>query len=184
MLLKGLKMSLLIKKRWRRYFRSLPNPTLNESQQVLNALEKDLKHEQIQSIALFISMKDELDTSFWLKNWSEKYQLLLPNIEFGDIQMGLWTPNLKPGILNIPTPEIPNTPLAPDLVLVPCLGYSRLGQRLGRGKAYYDNYLSQCPADTKFWGVCGTGRLVEALPVSSHDVSVHRVYSPGQTIYL
>jgi len=44
----------------------------------------------------------------------------------------------------IPTPDAPS-PVVPDVVLVPCLGYTRSGYRLGYGGGYFDRWLAAHP---------------------------------------
>ncbi len=41
----------------------------------------------------------------------------------------------------IPTPDAP-TAVVPDVVLVPCLGYTPSGYRLGYGGGYFDRWLA------------------------------------------
>jgi 5-formyltetrahydrofolate cyclo-ligase len=58
----------------------------------------------------------------------------------------------------------------PDLILVPGLAFSPDGHRLGRGKGFYDRYLSASSALTI--GVTDQAGLHESIPMASHDVSV------------
>jgi 5-formyltetrahydrofolate cyclo-ligase len=57
-----------------------------------------------------------------------------------------------------------------DLVVVPGLGFSPAGYRIGRGMGFYDRFLAQ----PEFCGIsCGIGfemQVLEALPVLEHDV--------------
>ena len=56
-----------------------------------------------------------------------------------------------------------------DLVIVPGMAFNRQGDRLGRGKGYYDKILKEASAAWKI-GVCFDFQLVEELPVEAHDV--------------
>jgi len=42
-------------------------------------------------------------------------------------------------------PSASGAPMVPDVVLVPCLGYTRSGYRLGYGGGYYDRWLAAHP---------------------------------------
>jgi 5-formyltetrahydrofolate cyclo-ligase len=57
-----------------------------------------------------------------------------------------------------------------DLVIVPGLGFTETGYRIGRGMGFYDRFLAQA----EFMGVsCGLAfeeQIVGALPVLDHDV--------------
>jgi 5-formyltetrahydrofolate cyclo-ligase len=62
-------------------------------------------------------------------------------------------PSLRDG-MGIPACE--GAPAEPDLVLVPCLGFTREGFRLGYGGGFFDRWLSQHPGVTAVglaWGV-------------------------------
>lgn len=58
----------------------------------------------------------------------------------------------------------------PDLVIVPGLFVDRTGNRLGRGKGYYDRYLAASVAHHVFLGYAF--QLTEAVPIDSHDVKI------------
>ncbi len=59
-----------------------------------------------------------------------------------------------------------------DVVLVPGLAFDRHGNRLGRGKGYYDDLLEQLPSGVTRVGVTVDALLVELLPIEDHDQSV------------
>lgn len=58
--------------------------------------------------------------------------------------------------------------IAPDIVLVPGLGFSERGERLGRGKGYYDKELKENSALKV--GIAFEMQIEESLPVDPHDV--------------
>jgi 5-formyltetrahydrofolate cyclo-ligase len=61
------------------------------------------------------------------------------------------------------------------LVVTPGLAFDRKGNRLGRGKGYYDRFLSSIknPFDTA--GVCFSEQLVSDVPMSGDDRTVNRI---------
>ena len=74
----------------------------------------------------------------------------LPAAEAGCGQMAyrLWdgaAPTARDGC-GIPTGE--GASVVPDVVLVPCVGWTRSGYRLGYGGGYFDRWLSQYPQVT------------------------------------
>jgi 5,10-methenyltetrahydrofolate synthetase len=72
-----------------------------------------------------------------------------------------------------PAEDAPNVVLDEiDLVLVPGLVFDRSGNRLGRGKGYYDELLSRLPAGVVRVGVTIDEMLVDSLPVEDHDQRV------------
>ena len=77
-----------------------------------------------------------------------------------------------------PSPAYPEAPLKHlDLILVPALGFDKLGGRLGRGRGFYDRLLAQAP------GVkCGVGydrQLLEEVPVDAHDIRMNYILTPS-----
>jgi 5-formyltetrahydrofolate cyclo-ligase len=68
-----------------------------------------------------------------------------------------------------------------DLFVVPGLGFSRRGDRLGRGVGYYDATLSAAPPGTPRIGLSFSEQVLEALPVDRDDVHVHFVLTEEDT---
>jgi 5-formyltetrahydrofolate cyclo-ligase len=69
-----------------------------------------------------------------------------------------------------------------DFVVVPGLAFDRTGNRLGRGKGYYDKLFSLVPKATKV-SVCFQHQLVNNVPVETHDVQLDAVCTPAE-LYL
>lgn len=70
--------------------------------------------------------------------------------------------------LNIPCAE--GSPVLPDVVLVPCLGFTADGYRLGYGGGYYDRWLAANPHVTAVGLAWSATELTLAqLAVEPHD---------------
>lgn len=61
-----------------------------------------------------------------------------------------------------------------DLAIVPGMSFDNDGNRLGRGKGYYDRFLSAIPYIYKI-GVCFDFQKVCHVPHSPHDVAMDEV---------
>lgn len=59
-----------------------------------------------------------------------------------------------------------------DMMVVPGVAFTADGYRLGRGKGYYDRYLSRDGFRAFCVGVCHACQLVESLPAEPHDKRV------------
>ncbi|MEM6821202.1 MAG: 5-formyltetrahydrofolate cyclo-ligase [Verrucomicrobiota bacterium] len=59
-----------------------------------------------------------------------------------------------------------------QMALIPGLGYDRTGNRLGRGYAYYDRFLSKEEFSGATIGCHFRCQLVDKIPVEAHDKSV------------
>lgn len=60
--------------------------------------------------------------------------------------------------------------VVPDLLIIPGLAFGRNGERLGRGKGYYDRYLNQFQG-LKI-GVCFEDQIMERVPMEEFDQSM------------
>lgn len=67
-----------------------------------------------------------------------------------------------------------------DLIVVPAVAYDRAGNRVGRGKGYYDRLLRNCRAIKV--GVCYPFQIVDDIDSEAHDVRVDYIIAGG-TIY-
>ncbi|XP_071440056.1 5-formyltetrahydrofolate cyclo-ligase-like [Hetaerina americana] len=69
-----------------------------------------------------------------------------------------------------------------DLILLPGLGFTSSGKRLGRGKGYYDDFLVRCAASLKCTpytiGLAFSEQLVEDIPMTDKDVFIDEVVFP------
>ena len=62
-----------------------------------------------------------------------------------------------------------------DLVIVPGVAFTKDGKRLGRGKGYYDRFLSHMPEHAAIVGLGFDFQVLADLPTNAMDVSVHKV---------
>ena len=64
-----------------------------------------------------------------------------------------------------------------NLALVPALAFDSDGNRLGRGKGYYDRFLSSGFKGVSC-GICPAMRFLSSVPADSHDCPVDYVFTP------
>lgn len=57
-----------------------------------------------------------------------------------------------------------------DVVVVPGMAFDKKGNRLGRGKGYYDRFLSQLPPYIYKIGVCFDFQKFDNIPAEETDV--------------
>jgi 5-formyltetrahydrofolate cyclo-ligase len=70
--------------------------------------------------------------------------------------------------------------VSPQVLVIPGIGFSHNGARLGRGKGYYDRYLEKF-SGTKI-GVCFEEQLIEKLPCDEHDQLMDFIVSENGVI--
>ena len=132
-------------------------------------------------VMLYLATQHELDTAtLALRCWQQGKLVAVPKVSWDQRRMmPTEISSLSDEHMTIVGPGIrePRSgnpiPLAMiDLVIVPGLGFTASGQRIGRGMGFYDRFLNQ----REFLGVsCGLAfeeQVVPALPVQEHDASV------------
>jgi 5-formyltetrahydrofolate cyclo-ligase len=62
-----------------------------------------------------------------------------------------------------------------DLVIVPGVAFDKKGNRLGRGKGYYDRFLKRLTKKTASVGLAFDFQILPSIPATTHDVSVNKV---------
>lgn len=85
-------------------------------------------------------------------------------------------------------PEPTSLPIADDridVVLVPGVGFSTDGSRIGHGVGYYDRYFAECNSlghDPFRIGVAHDVQVVKLPPPESWDVRMHSVITPSRVL--
>ena len=80
-----------------------------------------------------------------------------------------------------PLPECEAIPLDQfDLVLVPGLAFDVSGNRLGRGRGFYDRILSA--ASGVKCGVAYDFQVLDQIPVEAHDAKVAFIFTPSRCL--
>jgi 5-formyltetrahydrofolate cyclo-ligase len=91
---------------------------------------------------------------------------------------------LEPGRLGVREPNSASE-LIPveriDLFVVPGLGFTRDGKRLGRGGGYYDATLKAAAETSRRVGLAFTDQIVDELPTNGEDVPMDLVVSESDT---
>lgn len=93
--------------------------------------------------------------------------------------------DVGPGHHGIPEP-LPHCPEvdrgAVDWVLVPGVTFDRAGRRLGYGGGYYDRLLPLLALHVPRIAGAFDLQIVERVPAGPHDVTVHAIVTPTETI--
>jgi 5-formyltetrahydrofolate cyclo-ligase len=70
--------------------------------------------------------------------------------------------------------------VAPGLILIPGLAFTVNGERLGRGKGFYDKYL--CGYHGLKIGICFSVQVVSLIPTEKHDVLLDYIVTEKKII--
>ncbi len=63
-----------------------------------------------------------------------------------------------------------------DLIVVPGVAFDRKGNRIGRGRGYYDRFLCK-HLNVKRIGICFDFQLVDEVPTEPNDIRMDEVIS-------
>ena len=128
-------------------------------------------------VMLYLSTPTEVDTaSLALKCWQQNKSVVVPKVSWDQRRMlpveisSLKDAMTMTGPVREPVSGKPIPPDLIDLVIVPGLGFTPKGYRIGRGMGFYDRFLAQ----PEFVGLsCGLSfeeQVLPELPVLDHDV--------------
>jgi 5-formyltetrahydrofolate cyclo-ligase len=130
-------------------------------------------------VMLYLSTPHELDTStLALRCWQQGKMVVVPKVSWDQRRMiPVEITSLSDESMTITGPGIrepreanPVPVSMVDIVVVPALGYTMTGHRIGRGMGFYDRFLGQ----KNFMGVsCGMSfeeQIVHDIPCQDHDV--------------
>ena len=148
------------------------------SADVLNRLEAHPAFRQAHTVLIYHSLPDEVNTHDFIRKWSEHKQILLPAVTGDDLELRRYTGlhDLKKGAYGIEEPvgEPFTDYTSIDLAIVPGVAFDARGNRLGRGKGYYDRLLPRLPSTYKI-GICFPFQLLEEVPAEAQDVRMDEV---------
>lgn len=91
---------------------------------------------------------------------------------------------LEPGRLGVREPTHASELVAVDridLFVVPGLGFTRDGKRLGRGGGYYDSTLRAASETSRRVGLAFSDQVVDELPSTTDDVAMDLVVTEAET---
>ncbi len=151
---------------------------LEQSEQILAKLEQHPDFAKAEIVMLYSALPDEVQTHAFLEKWHLKKKIILPTVVGDDIipvEYGKDTA-FAIGDFNILEPQ--NEPYTGgfDLIIVPGVAFDRKGNRLGRGRGYYDRFLCQ-HLDVKRIGICFDFQLVDEVPAEAFDIRMDEVLS-------
>ena len=129
-------------------------------------------------VMLYLSSHTEVDTApLALRAWQAGKTIVVPKVswdqrrmlptEISSLTTGMTStgPGIREPIAGNPMPLD-----MIDLVIVPGLGFTATGYRIGRGMGFYDRFLAQAEFLGLSCGLAFNEQVVANLPVLDHDV--------------
>lgn len=134
-------------------------------------------------MAFYWPVAGEFDTRAVIQNWLQRMPdctAALPVVTdvHAPLRFHRWTPasKMKEGYFRIPVP-VDSSPVNPDLLLIPCLGFDAARIRLGYGGGYYDRTLAAFQPRPLTVGIGYECGRVNQAPRESHDIPLDIILS-------
>lgn len=151
---------------------------LSQSKMILNKLENHKDFIKAKTVMLYSSLPDEVNTHDFIDRWRNEKKIILPTVVGDDIipvELAQDTGFII-GDFNILEPQNEVYDGDYDLIIVPGVAFDKDGNRIGRGKGYYDRFLSK-HLDIKRIGICFDFQLIERVPTEDNDIKMHEIIS-------
>lgn len=155
------------------------------AQEVFAHLEKTAAFLMSEHIMMYHSLEDELSTLKFLSKWKDRKHFYLPRVNGVNLEILPYDESrLELGAFHIEEPTGNNTidPKDIELIIVPGVAFDRKGNRLGRGKGFYDRLLSDVDA-TKI-GVGYEFQLFDEIPTDEHDVRMDAIITQNECLII
>ena len=143
---------------------------------IIKKLLSDSLFIESSTILLYNSLPDEVCTHHLLQMCCQEKQILLPTVVGDKLEIHIYDPDKTAtgpyGITERRGPLFTEYEII-DLAIIPGVAFDPMGNRLGRGKGYYDKLLPflRCVK----YGICFDFQFVETIPTDSHDIKVDKI---------
>ena len=154
------------------------------SEKIHQNLKKISAYTDSQNIACYFPIGSEINTyDIMLDILKQGKNLLLPRIIDDDIQFYIVSnlEKLEKGSFEIMEPKDScDRAKKINCVLIPTVGASKMGVRLGYGKGYYDRFLSS--TDAVKISLTYSKQIVKSIPSDSHDIKIDWIVTEDENI--
>ncbi len=146
---------------------------------LLQRLEQHPRFVEARTVLLYHSLSDEVDTHAFIDRWCSQKEIILPTVVGDDLELHHYTGSncLRLGSYGImePSGELFTDLDRITLAVIPGMAFDQQGNRLGRGKGYYDRLLPRLSRAYKL-GLCFPFQLLaEEIPHEPHDCRMDEV---------
>lgn len=137
---------------------------------------------EAKNVAAYWSLPDELPTHDFVEKWCKQKNLYLPVVVGDNLVFRKYASNadMQPGAFGIAEPcgdDLPDLQNI-DVVIVPGVAFDAVKSRMGRGRGFYDRFLSQTNAYKI--GVAFGCQLFDKIPTSDADIPVDEVITDNK----
>lgn len=154
------------------------------AQKVFDLVEKTAAFMLSDRILMYHSLPDELPTHEFIDRWETRKKFFLPRVNGVNLDILPYSRSrLHLGAFQIEEPDGDDTVdfSTIELVIVPAVAYDRRGNRVGRGKGFYDRLLST-PSNAVTMGIAFECQLYDTIDADDFDVPVQYVVTESGII--
>ncbi|MDR0743393.1 MAG: 5-formyltetrahydrofolate cyclo-ligase [Tannerella sp.] len=154
------------------------------SQKICRRLIQTEAFQKANRIALYHSIKGEVETVSLIEEWRWKKKIALPAVSGRDLLFYTYTgkENMRAGVFGVREP-VPSETLTTDdidLFIVPGVAFDHNRNRMGRGKGYYDRFLSE--TEKTIIGLCFGFQLKDHIPTNERDKKMTMIITEDKII--
>ncbi len=159
----------------------------NHNERIIENLLQYLTQKNPKSIFVYISTDDEVPTHGLIDEFLKRgLRVCVPHVVDKQNMMAVdfpgW-PNLQRGALGILAPEEKKaTTQIVDTAIVPGIGFSPSGDRIGHGAGYYDRWLTKNLA-TRRVGIAYDWQILTQIPVTKFDMKMDALITENGKIH-
>lgn len=147
------------------------------SERLFAHLEQSSRFKEAHTVLCYYSLPDEVQTHAFVERWKDTKRILLPVVVGDDLELRCYTglQDLAIGAYHIeePTGALFTDYASIDLTLVPGVSFDKDGNRLGRGKGFYDRLLPKLSSYNV--GICYDFQVSPQIPCEPFDRKMHAV---------
>ena len=138
------------------------------------------------TVLIYHSFGAEVMTHSLIKKLCSRKKLLLPVCDGDELRLKRledysMLEEGKYGIMEPSSDEYFANPEEIDLAVIPGIAFDRTGNRMGRGKGYYDRLLADLPDAMKI-GICFGFQLFDKIPADSHDIGMDIIMTENEIL--
>lgn len=173
----------------RKYIKKLLKENISslklESDRICKSIINSEAYKNAETIIAYMALPDEVDLTEVIQTaLSQEKKVFLPHVYEGTSKMEFFqftktTPTVT-GAFGIEEPQFSeNTPAftadnKQTLFLIPGRAFTKACHRLGRGKGFYDIYLSSLKNNSKIKkaGICFPLQVLQEIPTTPYDIKM------------
>lgn len=155
------------------------------SEALLQKLEQHPRFVDTHTVLLYHSLPDEVQTHDFVEKWHHQKRILLPVVKGDTLELRLYTGKQclvtsEPFHIEEPTGGAFMQYDEIELAIIPGVSFDAKGNRLGRGKGYYDRLL---PLLTSYnIGICFGFQVSTSIPCEEFDRPMDEIWTEAGSL--